>query len=111
LSDGYYLDLIFVMRSVDTFLGLPYNIASYGLLLTLLGLELNLKPRRLVGQLGDTHLYENHTEQAAEQLGRVPFKLPTIEILNFKSIFDWQYTDLKLNNYQCHPKIEAPIAI
>jgi len=111
LSDGYYLDLIWVQRSVDTFLGLPYNIASYGLLLTLLGLELNLKPRRLVGQLGDTHLYENHKEQATEQFGRVPFELPTIEILNFKSIFDWQYTDIKLNNYQCHPKIEAPIAI
>jgi len=111
LSDGYYLDLIWIQRSVDTFLGLPYNIASYGLLLTLLGLELNLKPRRLVGQLGDTHLYQNHENQAAEQLGRVPFELPTIEILNFKSIFDWQYTDIKLNNYQYHPKIEAPIAI
>lgn len=111
LSDGTYLDLIWVQRSCDTFLGIPYNIASYGLLLTLLGKELNLMPRRLVGQLADTHIYANHMEQVELQLSREPYQLPQIEILNFTSIFDWQYTDVKLNDYYFHPKIEAPIAI
>ena len=111
LSDGKYLDLIWVQRSIDTFLGLPYNIASYGILLTLLALELNLTPRRLVGQLADTHIYQNHMQQAKLQLSREPYMLPKIEILNFKSIFDWQYTDIKLNNYKCHEAIQAPIAI
>lgn len=111
LSDGTYLDLIWIQRSCDAFLGIPYNIASYGLLLTLLGKELNLTPRRLVGQLADTHIYENHFEQVKLQLSREPYELPQIEILNFTNIFDWQYTDVKLHNYKSHPKIEAPIAI
>ena len=111
LSDGKYLDLIWIQRSIDTFLGLPYNIASYGILLTLLALELNLKPRRLVGQLADTHIYENHMQQVKLQLSRTPYMLPKVEILNFKSIFDWQYTDIALKDYKCHEKIEAPIAI
>ncbi len=111
LSDGKFLDLIWVQRSCDTFLGIPYNIASYGLLLTLLGLELGLIPRRLVGQLADTHIYENHMEQVKLQLSREPLPLPQIEILNFTNIFDWKYTDVELHNYKHHDKIEAPIAI
>jgi thymidylate synthase len=111
LSDGYYLDLIWIQRSVDVGLGLPYNIASYGLLLELLGKELNLTPRRLIGQLGDTHIYENHEEKLAEQMGRVPFDLPTVNILNFTNIFDWTYKDIELLNYQHHPKIELEIAV
>jgi len=111
LSDGYYLDLIWVQRSVDVGLGLPYNIASYALLLTLLSKELNLKPRRLIGHLADTHIYENHIDKLTEQLSRPIYELPKIEILNFKSIFDWEYTDVKLINYKCNPKIELEVAI
>lgn len=111
LSDGKYLDLIWIQRSIDTFLGLPYNIASYGLLLTLLGLELNLEPRRLVGQLADTHIYENHMQQVKLQLSREPHELPRLQITKFNTIFDWEYKDIELVNYQHHPKIEAPIAI
>jgi thymidylate synthase len=111
LSDGKYLDLIWIQRSIDTFLGLPYNIASYGLLLMLLGLELDLTPRRLVGQLADTHLYENHMEQVKLQLDREPLGLPSLDIMNFTNIFDWKYTDVKLNNYVSHPSIKAEIAI
>jgi len=111
LSDGYYLDLIWVQRSVDVGLGLPYNIASYGLLLLLLSKELKLTPRRLVGQLGDTHIYENHKDKLIEQMGRVPYDLPTVNILNFTNIFDWTYSDIELLNYQHHPKINLEIAI
>ena len=111
LSDGFYLDLIWVQRSVDIGLGLPYNIASYGLLLLLLAKELDLVPRRLVGQLGDTHIYENHEEKLVEQMGREAFPLPTVNILNFTNIFDWTYRDIELLNYQHHPKIELEIAV
>lgn len=111
LSDGRYLDLIWIQRSIDTFLGLPYNIASYGLLLELLALELNLMPRRLVGQLADTHLYENHMEQVKLQLSREPFPLPRLDITKFTNIFEWEYTDLKLRDYNYHLRIKAEIAV
>lgn len=115
LSDGKFFDLCWSQRSVDTFLGLPFNIASYAMLLTLIAKEVRMTPRYLVGHLDDVHIYENHFEQAKEQLSRQPFELPTIEILNSDgdgwSIFDWKYTDFRLNNYRHHDKIEAPVAV
>lgn len=115
LSDGKFLDLCWSQRSVDTFLGLPFNIASYAMLLTLIAKEVHMIPRYLVGHLDDVHIYENHLEQVREQLSRKPFELPTIEILNSDgndwSIFDWEYTDFNLINYQHHPTIKAPVAV
>lgn len=113
LSDGKVLDLIFNIRSWDFFLGGPYNIASYGLLLLLLSKELNLTPRLLFGNGGDVHLYKNHIEQAKEQLSRTPYELPTLTIPdeNWTNIFEWEYTDIILENYECHPKIKAEIAV
>nr|WP_321402912.1 thymidylate synthase [uncultured Desulfobacter sp.] len=105
------LNLLWNQRSVDTALGLPFNIASYGLLLTLLAQESGLKPGTLVGFLGDTHIYENHVQGLKEQLQRKPFALPRIETTTFTSIFDWQYTDTVLTNYQHHPGIRFEIAV
>jgi len=113
LSDGKYLDLIWVIRSWDFFLGGPYNIASYGILLLLLAKELNLIPRRLIGQGGDVHLYTNHFEQVHLQLSREPYELPNVIIPDegWNGILEWKYTDIILENYKFHPKIIAPIAI
>ena len=74
------ISLMWNQRSVDTFLGLPFNIASYGLLLEIIAKEVNMVPDELIGNLGDTHLYLNHIEQAKEQIGRTPYELPTVKI-------------------------------
>ena len=105
------LNLLWNQRSVDTALGLPFDIASYGLLLTLLALESGFKPGTLVGFLGDTHIYENHIEGLKDQLERLPKELPCIRTRDFESIFNWKYTDTVLYNYQCHPSIKFEIAI
>ena len=103
---GEKLNLIWRQRSVDTALGLPFNIASYGLLLHLLSKETGYKEGRLVGQLGDVHIYETHNAGLLEQLSRVPMKLCDVETDNFTSIFDWKYTDSRVVNYDSHPKID-----
>lgn len=108
---GDKLDLIWNQRSVDTMLGLPFNIASYGLLLHLLARESGLKEGTLTGFLGDTHIYKNHIENAKNQLFRRPFPLPKIETPNFPSIFNWQNQDSNIRNYQSHPKIGFEIAV
>lgn len=108
---GDYLDLMWIQRSVDTMLGLPFNIASYALLLHLLAKEAGLKEGVLSGSLADLHLYENHIDQAKEQLSRTPYELPYIETENFKSIFDWEHDDTLLFDYKCHPAIKAPVAV
>jgi thymidylate synthase len=105
------LNLLWNQRSVDTALGLPFNIASYGLLLTLLALESGFEPGTLVGFLGDTHIYENHVQGLTQQLERAPFALPGIENTSFNSIFDWQYKDTVLTDYQHHPAIRFEIAV
>jgi len=105
------LNLTWNQRSVDTMLGLPYNIASYALLLLLLAKEVNMIPGILMGSLGDVHVYENHITNAKEQISREPYKLPTLEITNFTSIWDWKYTDFELQGYESHPKIEFTIAV
>ncbi len=111
--DNGKLNLIWSQRSVDTMLGLPFNIASYGLLLHLIAKETNLKEGKLVGLLSDTHIYANHLDGAKEQIARDPnkYNLPKINTKNFKSIFDWEYTDSELIDYQSYPKIKFDIAV
>jgi len=108
---GDRLNLLWNQRSVDTMLGLPFNIASYALLLHLLAKESGFKEGKLVGFLGDTHIYETHFEGAKEQLTRSPMKLPRIKTENFTSIFDWTYTDIIIEDYESHPRISFPIAV
>lgn len=107
------LNLLWNQRSVDTMLGLPFNIASYGLLLHLLAKEANLQEGRLIGFLADTHIYVNHLEGAKEQLARDVnlYPLSKIETVNFTSIFDWKAEDTQLLNYQSYPKISFEIAV
>jgi thymidylate synthase len=102
------ISLMWNQRSVDTFLGLPFNIASYGLLLMMLADEVNMVPDELIGNLGDTHLYSNHIEQAKEQIGREPFDLPTVHVRD--GIFCSSVNDVILENYQSHPTIKAPLS-
>jgi thymidylate synthase len=130
------ISLMWNQRSVDTFLGLPFNIASYGLLLEIIAKAVNMVPDELIGNLGDTHLYSNHIKQAKEQLTREPYPLPTLNINT-----EWWPTesgecgvgpidaaavvegfsndnfckclleeDLQLCNYQSHPTIKAPLS-
>lgn len=102
------ISLMWNQRSVDTFLGLPFNIASYGMLLELLAWEVNMVADELIGNLGDVHLYINHIEQATEQIGRTPFELPTIEVSNV-DIFNGEF-DYEIKDYQSHPTIKAPLS-
>ncbi len=105
------LNLLWNQRSVDSALGLPFNIASYGLMLHLLAKEANLKEGKLIGFLGDTHIYVNHIDGLKEQLSRTPGALPKIETENFKSIFDWKYTDTKIIDYKPQSTIKFEIAV
>ncbi|OGY44183.1 MAG: thymidylate synthase [Candidatus Buchananbacteria bacterium RIFCSPHIGHO2_02_FULL_38_8] len=107
------LNLLWNQRSVDVMLGLPFNIASYALLLHLLAKETGHQEGKLVGFLGDVHIYENHVDGAKEQLLRDPNKypLPRIETKKFTSIFDWQADDTELINYQSYPTIKFDIAV
>ena len=107
------LNLLWNQRSVDTMLGLPFNIASYALLLHLLAKETGLKEGKLVGFLADVHLFVNHVDGAKEQLSRDPntYPLPTLQTNNFTSIFDWKAEDTTVVNYQSFPTIKFDIAI
>jgi len=115
------ISLMWNQRSVDTFLGLPFNIASYGLLLEIIAKEVNMVPDELIGNLGDVHLYLNHIEQAKEQIEREPFDLPTLKHLKADSFYEslsedqslyshLENTDFELVNYQSHPAIKAPLS-
>jgi len=105
------LNLTWNQRSVDTMLWLPYNIASYALLLLLLAKESHMVPGILMWSLGDVHVYENHVDGAIEQISRELKILPKLEITNFTSIWNWKYTDIELIWYESHPKIEFTIAV
>ena len=123
-----YISLMWNQRSVDTFLGLPFNIASYGLLLEIIAKEVNMVPDELIGNLGDVHLYSNHIDQAKEQIGRTPYELPTVKITErnwymhekVKEHLGEKTLDEKLKSYrpdcfeligyESHPKIKAPLS-
>jgi len=103
-----YLSLAWNQRSVDTFLGLPFNIASYGLLLEIIAKEVNMIPDELIGNLGDVHLYSDHIDQAKEQIGRTPYELPKL-VIEHSSLEPVELV-YKLENYQSHPTIKAPLS-
>ncbi len=107
------LNLLWNQRSVDSVLGLPFNIASYGLLLHLLARETGYAEGRLIGFLADTHVYTNHLDGIKEQLSRDPnlYPLPKVTTSNFTSLFDWKAEDTLLEGYQSYPRISFPIAV
>ena len=123
VRDGKYLSLMWNQRSVDTFLGLPFNIASYGLLLEIIAKEVNMIPEELIGNLGDVHLYNNHIEQAEEQLSRTPYELPKLNINTewwdkpfIELVMSDSFCkclleeDIQLLDYQSHSSIKAPLS-
>ncbi len=111
VSEGK-LSCLFNMRSIDTFLGLPFNIASYALLTHMVAQQCELEVGELIWTGGDTHIYTNHLEQVRLQLTRTPYELPQL-VLKRKpsSLFDYHYEDFEIIGYQSHPAIKAPIAI
>jgi len=112
------ISLLWNQRSVDVFLGLPFNIASYGLLLEMIAREVNMVPEHLIGHLGDTHLYSNHIEQAQEQIDRDPKELPILKMSsghNFRAALKGNADEIDLNDfillgYEPHPAIKAPLS-
>ena len=109
------ISLMWNQRSVDTFLGLPFNIASYALLLEIIAREVNMVPDQLIGNLGDVHLYSNHIEQAKEQIARKGLDLPSIIINKVMKKADdslplYNITDFKLNDYKSHETIKAKLS-
>lgn len=110
-KDGF-LDLQLYQRSADLFLGVPFNIASYSLLLAMVAQVCGLKPRRFIHTIGDGHIYLNHVEQVKEQLSREPFSRPKLELNpNVRNIFDFKYEDIKIVDYNCHPAIKGDVAV
>ena len=122
------ISLMWNQRSVDTFLGLPFNIASYGLLLEIIAKEVNMIPDEIIGNLGDVHLYSNHIEQAKEQIWRTAYELPKVEITErnwyqhqlvkehlgpktfSEKILSYRPDCFELIGYESHPKIKAPLS-
>ncbi len=110
VADGR-LSCMLYQRSCDTFLGVPFNIASYALLTMMMAQVCGLRPGEFIHTLGDTHLYLNHLDQAREQLSRTPRQLPRMMINpEVKSIFDFRYEDFKLEEYYPYPPIKAPMS-
>lgn len=106
------LSLQLYQRSGDVFLGIPFNIASYALLLMMVAQVTNLEPYEFIHSIGDAHIYSNHFEQINLQLTRTPRKLPTLKINpNIKSIYDFKYEDFTLENYKPYPGIKGKVAV
>ena len=106
------ISLQLYQRSADVFLGVPFNIASYALLLMMVAQVCNLKPKEFIHTLGDAHIYSNHVEQAKLQLTREPRPMPTMRINpEVKDIFSFQYEDFTLENYDPHPHIKGEVSV
>lgn len=105
------IDIIWAQRSVDSFLGLPFDLAEAALFLLLVCKETGYRPGKVIGMLGNCHIYTNCFDQVKEQLKREPYKLPTVEITNWKSIYEWVYTDFILTNYNSYDKLTAAVAV
>lgn len=112
-SNGEYFDLLWHQRSVDVGAGLPFNIASYAMLMLLLEKETGKKPRYLKGMLGNTHIYADHVDPLTTQLDREPRKLPTVSINNdnWTGIENWTCEDFVISGYDPHPFLKLPIAV
>lgn len=112
--DGFLkniLSLHLYARSIDSFLGLPFNIASYALLLSVLAQVTGMLPGELIISFGDLHIYKNHFAQVEEQLSRLPLRLPTLSLASHSSIDAYTFGDFEFQNYTHHPAIKAPIAV
>ena len=106
------LSLQLYQRSADSFLGVPFNISSYALLLMMMAQVTGLQVGDFIHTLGDAHIYTNHFEQVDLQLSRTPYPLPKMELNpDVKSIFDFRYEDFNLVNYQCHPTIKGVVSV
>jgi thymidylate synthase len=106
------LSCMLTMRSVDTFLGLPFNIASYALLTHMVAQQCDLEVGEFIWSGGDVHIYSNHLEQVKLQLGREPLPLPTLNIkCKPETIFDYSFEDFEFTGYEHHPPIKAPVAV
>jgi thymidylate synthase len=105
------LSCLMYQRSADTFLGVPFNIASYALLTMMVAKVSGLQPGEFIHSLGDTHLYLNHVEQAEAQLRREPLPFPTLTLADHSDLFAFDYSDIRLAGYAPHPAIKAPIAV
>jgi len=108
---GDRLNLLWNQRSVDVALGLPFNIAGYGLLLHLIARETGFKEGKLVGFLSDTHVYVNHVDGLREQLTREPYGLPAVRTEPFRGLFDWRWQETIVENYSHHPRIPFEVAV
>ncbi len=111
-TENRRLSLQLYQRSADLFIGVPFNIASYSLLLMLVAQVTGYQPGDFVHTLGDTHIYLNHIDQVKLQLSRTPKQLPTVELNpDVKCLFDFTYDDIKIKNYDAWPHIKAPVAV
>ncbi|WHN65210.1 thymidylate synthase [Cysteiniphilum sp. QT6929] len=111
VADGK-LSCMLTQRSADAFLGVPFNIASYALLTHIVAKECDLEVGDFIWSGGDCHIYSNHHEQINEQLTRTPLPLPTLQIKRKAlTVFDYQFDDFEIVNYQCHPAIKAQVAV
>jgi thymidylate synthase len=110
VADGK-LSCLLYQRSADMFLGVPFNIASYSLLTHMVAQQTGLQVGEFVWTGGDCHIYDNHREQVKLQLTREPFEFPKLEINQRDSIFDYEYSDFSIKNYQHHPAIKGKVAV